>query len=97
MSCEMSHDPGSGRNPPYCNSKPMVDHNQQGVKTIGKGKVSDRVTGDLLEWMRAGGRNRQKRGFGGMRVDFVLLAGSASLHIAADIGSQTRPPEFHGD
>ena len=30
-------------------SKPMVNHIQKRVKAIGRGKVSDEITGDLLE------------------------------------------------
>ena len=30
-------------------SKPMVDRNQKGIKAQGRGKVGDKVTGDLLD------------------------------------------------
>ena len=33
-------------------SKPMVNHNQEGVKASGRGEVSDEVTRDLLEGAR---------------------------------------------
>ena len=52
----------------------MVNHDQKGIKTIGKGKVGDEVTGDLLEGVGAGGWNGEEWGPGWMGVDFVLLA-----------------------
>ena len=52
----------------------MVDHNQKGIKTIGKGKVGDEITGDLLEGAGAGGRNGEEWGSGQMGVHLVLLA-----------------------
>ena len=52
----------------------MVNHNQKGVKAIGKGKIGDEVTRDLLEGVGAGGRNGEKWGSGRMGVDLVLLA-----------------------
>ena len=55
-------------------SKSMVDHDQKSIKTIGKGEVSDQITGDLLEGTGAGGRNREEWGSRRMGVDFVLLA-----------------------
>ena len=52
----------------------MVDHNQKGIKTIRKGKVSDQITGDLLEGAGAGGWDGKKWRSGRVGVDLVLLA-----------------------
>ena len=52
----------------------MVDHDQKGIKTIGKGKVGDEITGDLLEGAGAGGWNGEEWGSGRMGVHLVLLA-----------------------
>ena len=58
----------------YPLSKSMVDHDQKGIKTIRKGKVSDQITGDLLKGARAGGWNGEKWGSRWMGIDLVLLA-----------------------
>ena len=39
-------------------SKPMLNHNQEGVKASGRGEVGDEVTRDLLEGARHQGANR---------------------------------------
>ena len=52
----------------------MVDHNPKGIKTIGKGKVGDEITGDLLEGAGTGGWNGEEWGSGRMGVYLVLLA-----------------------
>ena len=83
-----------GRAEDYPLSKPMVDHDQKGIKTIGRRKVSDQITGDLLEWVGARGWDREKWGLGWVSVDFVLLASSTTKDIAANIGHKTQPPEF---
>ena len=56
-------------------SKPMVDHDQKGIKAGGRGEVSDEVTGDLLERTGRGGPNGGEWGNSGMCIGFVLLAG----------------------
>ena len=53
-------------------SKPMVNHDQKGVKAGGRGEVGDEVTGDLLERTGCGGSNGGERGNSGMRICFVL-------------------------
>ena len=63
-----------GRAENYPLSKPMVNHDQKGIKIIGEGKVGDEITGDLLEGAGAGGCNREERGPRRMGVDLVLLA-----------------------
>ena len=63
----------------------MVDHNQKGIKTIGKGEVGDQITRDLLEGAGAGGRNREERGVRRMGVDLVLLARGTPADITPDV------------
>ena len=75
----------------------MVDHDQKGIKTVGKGKVGDEITGDLLEGARAGGWNGEERGPRWMGVNFVLLARCAPADIAANIRGKARPPKLGGD
>ena len=52
----------------------MVDHNQKGIKTIGKGEAGDQIAGDLLKGAGAGGWNGEEQGVGQMGIDLVLLA-----------------------
>ena len=75
----------------------MVDHDQKGIKTIGKGKVGDEVTGDLLEGARAGGRNGEEWGSGQMGVHLVLLAQGTATDVTADIRGKAWPPKFRGN
>ena len=75
----------------------MVNHNQKGIKTIGKGEVSDQITGDLLEGVGAGGQNGEEWGSGRMGVDFVLLACGTSVDITADIRGKAWPSKFRGN
>ena len=75
----------------------MVDHDQKGIKTVGKGKVSDEITGDLLEGARAGGRNGEEWGSRRMGVSFVLLARCTSADIAANVRGEAGPPKLRGD
>ena len=63
----------------------MVNHDQKGIKTIGKGEVGDQVTRDLLKGAGAGGWNREKRGVRRMGVDFVLPARGAPADITPDV------------
>ena len=75
----------------------MVDHNQKGVKTIGKGKVGDEITGDLLEGAGAGGWNGEEWGSGWMSVHLVLLARGTAADVAANIRGKAWPPKFQGN
>ena len=75
----------------------MVDHNQKGIKTIGKGKISDEVTGDLLEGVGAGGQNGEEWGSGQMGVYFMLLARGTSADITANVRGEAWPPKFRGN
>ena len=75
----------------------MVDHDQKGVKTVRKGKIGDKIAGDLLEGARAGGGNREERGSRRMGVNFVLLARCAAADIAANVRGEARPPKLRGD
>ena len=75
-------------------SKPMVDHDQKGIEAGGRGKVSDKVTGDLLEGAGCGGANGGERWDGRVGVGLVLLAGCTAFDILADVGGQARPPEL---
>ena len=78
-------------------SKPMVDHDQKGIKTIRKGGVGDQIIGDLLKWARARGWNREKGRLGWMHIDFVLLARSTATDITADIGGEAWPPKLRSN
>ena len=75
----------------------MVDHDQKGIKTIRKGKVSDQITGDLLEGAGARGQNGEEWGSGRMGVDLVLLARCTPPDIAANVRSEARPPKLRGN
>ena len=75
----------------------MVDHDQQGIKTAGKGKAGDEIAGDLLEGARAGGWNGEERGSRRMGVNFVLLARCASADKAANVRGEAGPPKLRGD
>ena len=86
-----------GRAENHLLSKPMVNHDQKGVKASREGKVGDEIAGDLLE--RVGG-SQVDRGEGwndGMHVGFVLLANHAPFNIFAYKGCKTRPPELGGN
>ena len=82
-------------NYPLC--KAMVNHDQQRVKAGGKGKVSDEVTGDLLEGARSMGFDQGEWGNGGVCVGLVLLAQGAAFDIFSHELCETRPPEFRGN
>ena len=75
----------------------MVDHNQKGVKTIGKGKVGDQITGDLLKGVGAGGQNGEEWRMGWMGVDLVLLARGTSADITSNIRGEAQPPKLRGN
>ena len=75
----------------------MVDHDQKGIKAIGKGEVSDQVTGDLLEGAGAGGWNREEWGSRRMGINFVLLAQCTSADITADVRGEAWPPKLRGN
>ena len=86
---------GRAQNHPL--SKPMVYHDQERIKAQGNGKVRDKITGNLLEGAEGKRFDRRKGGYGGMRVNFILLAGGTALNISANEGSESRPPELSGD
>ena len=81
----------------YPLSKPMVDHNQKGIKAIGKREVGDGVTGDLLKGAGARGWNGQKWGLRWMGIDLILLAGGTPVNITVDIRGEAWPPKFRGN
>ena len=56
-------------------SKPMVDHDQKGIRVGGRGEVSDKVARDLLEGPGGGGVDGSEWWNGGMGICLVLLAG----------------------
>ena len=78
-------------------SKPMIYHNQKGIKTRGGGKVSDKVAAGLLKWPRGSETNGGKWGDGGMHVRFVLLASRTPFNVFADIRSKAQPPKVGSD
>ena len=81
----------------YPLSKPMVNHNQKGIETIRKGKVSDQITGDLLKGAGAGGWNGEQGRSGWMCVDLVLLARGTTTDIALNIRGEAWPPKLRGN
>ena len=99
---EQGSDPGSvngflSRAKNYPLSKPMVDHDKKGIKTIRKGKVSDQITGDLLKGAGAGGWNGKQGRSGWMCVDLVLLARGTTTDIASNIRGKAWPPKLRGN
>ena len=86
-----------GRAENYPLSKPMVNHNQKGVKTIREGKVSDQITGDLLKEAGAGGWNGEKWGSRRMGIGLVLLALGTSADITMNIRGEAQPPKLRGN
>jgi hypothetical protein len=83
---------GRTENHPLC--KPMVDHDQQGVKAGGKGKVGDEITGNLLEGTGGGGFDRGEGRDGRVGVCLALLAKGTTFDIFTNEVGKTRPPVF---
>jgi len=77
-------------NHPLC--KPMVDHDQNGVKTRGKWQICDHVARNLLEWAGGRGWNGAHPWDGGVGVDLVSLASGAASYKLSDKGGQIGPP-----
>ena len=75
----------------------MVDHNQKGIKTIRKGKVSYQIAGDLLKGVGARGRDGKKWGSRRVCVNLMLLAGGTTPDITLNIRGKAWPPKFRGD
>ena len=75
----------------------MVDHDQKGVKAIGKGEIGDQITGDLLEGAGAGGWNGEKWGPGRMGVHLVLLARGTAADVTLNVRGKARPPKLRGN
>ena len=72
----------------------MVDHDHNRIKTGGNREIGDEVNRKLLERERDGGQDQTERRSGGMSVNFVLLANSATSNKMLDKGGQARPPEI---
>ena len=81
----------------YPLSKPMVDHDHERIEAGGQRKIRDKIARNLLERTRGDGFNGRKGGYGGVRVNFVLLAEGTALDVAADVGGEAGPPEFGRD
>ena len=62
-------------------SKPMVDHDQEGIKAGEQWKVSYRVTGDLLKGSESRGVNGNEWGNDGVCIHFALLAGYTAFNV----------------
>ena len=86
-----------GRAENYPLSKSMVYHDHERIEAGGQRKIRDKITRNLLKRTRGDGLNGRKGGYGGVRVNFVLLAEGTALDVAADIGGEAGPPEFGGD
>ena len=70
----------------------MVDHDQKRVKASGEEKVSDEITGDLLEGTGAGRWNGKEGRPRWMHVDLVLLTRSTSSDITTNVRGEAQPP-----
>ena len=86
---------GGAENHPLCKS--MVYHDQERIKARRSGKICDEIARDLLKRLRCEGFNRRQRGYGGMRIGFVLLAFGTAFNITAYERGKTRPPELSDD
>ena len=96
---EQGGDPGSidgflGRAENHPLSKPIVNHNQKGIKTVREREVGDQITGDLLKGVGAGGWNGEKWGTGRVSIDFVLLARCTATDITLHVRGKAQPPKF---
>ena len=67
-------------------SKPMVNHNQEGIKSSRRGEVSDEVTGYLLEGARCQGVNGGEQENSRVSIGLVLLASCTTFNVFVDIG-----------
>jgi len=72
--------------------KPMVDHDQNRVKTKGEREIRDHVTRDLLKWAGGGGRDGAEPRDSRVSVNLVGLASSTASHKSANKGGKTGPP-----
>ena len=72
----------------------MVDHDHDRIKPGGEREVSDEINRELFEGERDGGWNRTERRNGGVSVNLVLLANSATSNEMFDKGGQAWPPEI---
>ena len=64
----------------------MVNHDHNRIKPRGNREISDEVNRKLFERERDGGRNWTERRDGGMSVNLVLLANSATSNKMLDKG-----------
>ena len=78
-------------------SKPMVDHDQKGIKAGRRGEVGDKITRNLLERAGRGGVNGGEWRNSGVGICLVLLADRAAFNVFADVGGEAGPPEFRCD
>jgi len=77
-------------NHPLC--KPMVDHNQNRVKTRREQQIHDHVTQNLLKQVEGGGRDGAEPRDSRVYVNLVGLTSSTASHKLLDKGGQTGPP-----
>ena len=78
----------------YLLHKAMVYHDQQRIEAGGKEKVSDEVTGDLLEGARCVGPNRSEQWNGGVYIHLVLLAQGTTVDVFPYELCEAWLPEF---
>jgi hypothetical protein len=86
---------GGTENHPLC--KPVVDHDQQGVKSGGEGKVGDKIARDLLEEGGGDGFNRGERRVSQVGIHFALLAQETSFYVFTNKLHKARPPILSSD
>jgi len=72
--------------------KPMVDHDQNRVKTRRQRQIRDHVARNLLKRARGRGGNWTKPRDSGVSVNLVGLASSAASHKSVNKGGETGPP-----
>ena len=75
----------------------MVNHDQKRVKAAGRWKVSDEITGDLLERASGNKANGSEGENSGICIGLILLANYTPINIFADKSCKTRPPELGGN
>ena len=77
-------------NYPLC--KAVVDHDQERVKTGGRGKIRDEIARQLLKWMRGRGADGVKGRYRGVCVGLSLLAISTAFNVLSYELGEAGPP-----
>ena len=78
-------------------TKAMVHHDQKSVKSGGKGKVCNKVAGQLVEREGTGRGDGSGRRIGRVSVYFILLASGTTSNKGTDERGEAGPPEVGSD